>query len=260
MPQVQWSFYTDEHYGGSYWTFLSEELPALVNSWFNVSQRREDTFVAGLSMGGYGALKWALRQPERFAAAASLSGAVDVTGLRTERCDPRTRGSSTASRRERSRRRTDDLFWLLDRTDAAATPPVYLCCGTEDVLIDDNRAFADRARTAGRTTSDFEAGTTTGRTGTSPIQDVLARPSCGLPVERAMATTRSPRRSHPKPSASSTARAAVFSGDVSARTSRGLRVRGLRPRRPSSPGGRPSAASTWSARCRSRERRGRLSA
>ena len=39
-------------------------------------------------MGGYGALKWALRQPERFAAAASLSGAVDVTGLRTERVRP----------------------------------------------------------------------------------------------------------------------------------------------------------------------------
>ena len=42
---------------------------------------RDDTFVAGLSMGGYGALKWALRHPERFAAAASLSGAVDVDGL-----------------------------------------------------------------------------------------------------------------------------------------------------------------------------------
>ena len=40
MPQVHRSFYTDEHYGGAYWTFLSEELPALVGSWFTVSQRR----------------------------------------------------------------------------------------------------------------------------------------------------------------------------------------------------------------------------
>ena len=66
MPQVHRSFYTDEHYGGAYWTFLSDELPRLVHEWFRVSDRREETFVAGLSMGGYGALKWALRQPERF--------------------------------------------------------------------------------------------------------------------------------------------------------------------------------------------------
>ena len=75
------SFYTDEAYGGRYWTFVSEELPELVGRFFRVSERREDTFVAGLSMGGYGALKLALRQPERFAAAASLSGALDVAAL-----------------------------------------------------------------------------------------------------------------------------------------------------------------------------------
>jgi putative tributyrin esterase len=55
MPQVHRSFYTDEAYGGRYWTFLSEELPDLVGSLFRVSDRPEETFVAGLSMGGYGA-------------------------------------------------------------------------------------------------------------------------------------------------------------------------------------------------------------
>src|SRR3954464_2876128 len=78
MPQVGRSFYTDEAHGNRYWTFLSEELPAVVGSFFRISDRREDTFVAGLSMGGYGAVKWALRQPERFAAAATLSGALDL--------------------------------------------------------------------------------------------------------------------------------------------------------------------------------------
>jgi S-formylglutathione hydrolase FrmB len=63
MPQVHRSFYSDELHGLRYWTFLSDELPQLVDSFFHVSTRREDTFVAGLSMGGYGALKWALRQP-----------------------------------------------------------------------------------------------------------------------------------------------------------------------------------------------------
>ena len=73
MPQVHRSFYADQAYGGRYWTFLSEELPELIGSLFRLSDRREDTFVAGLSMGGYGAFKWALRQPGRFAAAAYRS-------------------------------------------------------------------------------------------------------------------------------------------------------------------------------------------
>src|SRR6476620_7902799 len=59
MPQVQRSFYADEVHGERFFTFLSDELPRVVASFFRVSRRREDTFVAGLSMGGYGALKWA---------------------------------------------------------------------------------------------------------------------------------------------------------------------------------------------------------
>jgi putative tributyrin esterase len=58
-----------------------ERYVAPLGSFFRVSQRREDTFVAGLSMGGYGAIKLALRHPDRFAVAASLSGALDVAGL-----------------------------------------------------------------------------------------------------------------------------------------------------------------------------------
>src|SRR5918912_3501776 len=110
MPQVHRSFYTDEAYGGRYWTFVAEELPELVGSLFRVSARREDTFVAGLSMGGYGALKLALRQPERFAAAASLSGALDVVELARS---PR-QGDPTLWRRVFGRRRVqgspDDLL------------------------------------------------------------------------------------------------------------------------------------------------------
>lgn len=64
MPQVHRSFYTDMAAGGQYWTFISEELPALARSFFPLSAKREDNFVAGLSMGGYGALKLGLRKPE----------------------------------------------------------------------------------------------------------------------------------------------------------------------------------------------------
>jgi S-formylglutathione hydrolase FrmB len=71
MPAVHRSFYADERHGHRYWTFLSQELPELVSSFFRIAAGPAETYVAGLSMGGYGALKWALREPSRFAAAAS---------------------------------------------------------------------------------------------------------------------------------------------------------------------------------------------
>jgi putative tributyrin esterase len=181
MPQVHRSFYADQHYGGGYWTFLSEELPDLVSAWFAVSQERADTFVAGLSMGGYGALKWALRQPDRFAAAASLSGAVNVAGLRTQRVrpeDPRMFDRVFGDRAVADG--PDDLLWLLDHADPAGLPPLYVCCGTEDALIDDNRTFEDRARAAGvALTTDFGPGEHDWAYWDATIQDVLA----WLPLE-----------------------------------------------------------------------------
>ena len=53
--------------------YIMEELFPLVHHWLPASEKREDNFVAGLSMGGGGALKLALRFPEHFAACASLS-------------------------------------------------------------------------------------------------------------------------------------------------------------------------------------------
>jgi putative tributyrin esterase len=150
MPQVHRSFYADQAYGGRYWTFLSEELPDLVGSLFRVSDRREDTFVAGLSMGGYGAFKWAMRQPERFAAAASLSGAVDVAGLRARRVrpeDPRLFERVFGDLEPAGT--PDDLYWLLARAEPAALPAFYICCGAEDELIGDNRAFVEACGGAG---------------------------------------------------------------------------------------------------------------
>jgi putative tributyrin esterase len=176
MPQVHRSFYTDQALGGSYWTFLSQELPDLVGTLFRVSQRREDTFVAGLSMGGYGALKWALRQPERFAAAASLSGALNVAGLRTgpgrpedPRLFDRVFGDQDISGGP------DDLFALLDRQHEHPPPALYLCCGTEDHLLADNQAFRDACADAKLPLdADFSPGEHEWGYWDAKIQDVLA--------------------------------------------------------------------------------------
>ncbi|CAH1223657.1 alpha/beta hydrolase family protein [Paenibacillus sp. JJ-223] len=143
MPQVHRSFYTDMAEGGRYWSFISEELPALARSFFPLSDRREDNFVAGLSMGGYGAFKLALRKPDQYAAAASLSGALDMAAHMDN-------ASGALSRAELERifgpsiaGTENDLLHLLKESQASTGPRplLYQCCGTEDFLYEDNQTF-----------------------------------------------------------------------------------------------------------------------
>lgn len=140
MPQVHRSFYADEAHGAKFWTFLSEDLPGLVARMFRVSAAREDTFVAGLSMGGYGAFKWALREPERFAAAASLSAPLDLVTM-AER-DERPHIVELIARVYAGRPVAgtgDDLLHLLAK--ATELPRLLLRCGTEDPLLPHNERF-----------------------------------------------------------------------------------------------------------------------
>jgi S-formylglutathione hydrolase FrmB len=169
MPAVHRSFYADEAHGHPYWTFLTDELPHLVSSFFHVSTRPGDTFVAGLSMGGYGALKWALREPRRFAAAASLSGALDLTALVDQRQDLFARVFDGAPGEG------DDLFALLAAADAPALPPLHVSCGTEDPLVDGNRRFVRAAQSIGaRLTVDLRPGEHEWGFWDDEIQQVLA--------------------------------------------------------------------------------------
>ena len=57
MPCGGKSFYTDMKYGMKYFSYITEELPCVVEEFLKVSNKREDRCIAGLSMGGYGALK-----------------------------------------------------------------------------------------------------------------------------------------------------------------------------------------------------------
>ncbi len=78
MPDAGNSLYADMVHGSPFWSFISEELPSVCRTLFPLSDRKEDNFVAGASMGGYGAFKLALLKKDSFAAAASLSGTPDI--------------------------------------------------------------------------------------------------------------------------------------------------------------------------------------
>jgi putative tributyrin esterase len=175
MPQVGKSFYVDEHHGDRYGTFLTEELPEIVASFFRVSTRREDTFVAGLSMGGYGAMRWALTRPTRFAAAASLSGVLDLPAQRAadsrQELFTRVFGEGPLAGSEL------DLLTLVGqaRDQAVHLPQLYACCGTDDALFAGNEAFRRAAAEAGvALTYDTGPGGHDWGYWDAKIQDVLA--------------------------------------------------------------------------------------
>jgi putative tributyrin esterase len=142
MPAVNRSFYANMSHGAKYWTFISEELPELARSFFPLSPLKEHNYVAGLSMGGYGAMKLALSFPDRFAAAASLSGAVDVARLSTENVfEDISNIFSEPSALPGSR---DDLFALAQEAAGRnSLPRLFQCCGTEDFLYQDNTRYRD---------------------------------------------------------------------------------------------------------------------
>ena len=173
MPAARSSFYSDEVQGNRYWTFLSEELPEVAGGFFQLSGRREDTFVAGLSMGGYGAAKWALRCPERFAAAASLSGSLDIRDPQRWRDKPAIM-NRVFGRSEESVPPSDDLLTLLRQVDPGQVPSLYISCGTQDRLYESNQLFVKTAESAGiAVTSKFTPGEHTWDLWDARIKDVL---------------------------------------------------------------------------------------
>ena len=136
MPAVDHSYYCNEKRGRPYWDYVSKELPEVVEKLFRLAPQREGSYVAGLSMGGYGAMRLALTYPERYAAAGSFSGAVDVRRMLLRKPDDAERifgGEDPAMSGA-------DLYALMGKF-APARPRLYLSCGTEDFLYGEHCAF-----------------------------------------------------------------------------------------------------------------------
>lgn len=142
MPETHLGWYTDMYMGNNYWTFLSKELPEICRSFFpGMSALREDTYAAGLSMGGYGALKCAVSAPETFCSVGCLSGALDIVPMAAEWKNENVtlwqdifgpadqiEGSKNDLISEASRLMKSDL----------PKPKIFSWCGTEDFLYKNN--------------------------------------------------------------------------------------------------------------------------
>ena len=157
MPAVNHSFYSNEFYGERYWDYVSEELPAVMHRFFRLSDKPEDTFVAGLSMGGYGAMKLALTYPERFGAAASFSGVVDIADMSHRSKDGLLQMDRIFGSRESIAGTDNDLFHLLKKNASAkAKPRLYVSCGTKDFLYHQHEKFVPAAKKLGWDVTSYE--------------------------------------------------------------------------------------------------------
>ncbi|MDR1913493.1 MAG: esterase family protein [Clostridiales bacterium] len=151
MPDAQKSFYSDFvgiKSGYHYWQYISEELINITRNMFRLSDKREDTFVAGLSMGGFGAFKCALNKPEIFSAGVSLSGALDSVAI-ANRHDNDPKEISLLLDTETLPGSINDLFSAAEKTSQLPDnqrPRLYQACGTEDFLYEENVRYRDFIR------------------------------------------------------------------------------------------------------------------
>jgi putative tributyrin esterase len=147
MPNLGNSFHADLVHGPAYWTFVSEELPRFVRSVFPLSDKREDNFVAGLSMGGYGAFKLALNKAEKFAAAISIFGVLDITAVMKDPIHPVFNVDEYFGGFGKLEGSGSDLFAQLQKLKRKGTsiPRLYIACGLEDSVYEMNVKFRDFA-------------------------------------------------------------------------------------------------------------------
>jgi putative tributyrin esterase len=147
MPSTQLAWYTDMYRGLKWWTYISEELPKICRGFFPLSAKREDNFAAGLSMGGYGAVKLGLRAGEAFSHAATLSGGLkvgDTVKNEESNGDHNSIWHNVFGPYDKFAGGDNDLFALAEkRKTTGMAPKIYQWCGTEDFLYGQNIEFRD---------------------------------------------------------------------------------------------------------------------
>src|SRR5688572_1317178 len=144
MPDGENQWYTNAVDGGArFEDYITTDLPADVVRKYRTVNSRYGRAIAGLSMGGYGAIKIALKRPAQYAFAGSFSGAFGVTVEgRYDRMIEATKAESLArifGPAGSDTRTQNDVLVLAAALKSAGAPYLYIDCGTSDTLIAENR-------------------------------------------------------------------------------------------------------------------------
>ncbi len=147
MPYASMSWYTDMKYGFAFETALVKELPAVVRRLFPcISDKREDTFVAGLSMGAYGAIKFGMLYPDRYSVVGAFSPPPDIAWHMKNPDFPDWEHRlyhDIFGTEEEYHQSDNDLYTVAAKhAEAAKNTKFYLWCGTEDVYLPQSRSIA----------------------------------------------------------------------------------------------------------------------
>ncbi len=151
MPSGQNGFYINAVHGLAYYDFINEELPLWAEMNFPLLEGRENRYIAGLSMGGYGAMRHGLANPDRYAAIGAFSGALDILELKNALEAVSTYHNivdydNLFGGIEVIKGSDNDLYALADKCKEVAKelPKIYITCGTEDVIcLNMDRKYRD---------------------------------------------------------------------------------------------------------------------
>ena len=152
IPEVQRSWYCDLPGGTNYFTYITQELPELVHRMFKLPEGRENTYIGGLSMGGYGALKCALRRPDLYCGAMCFSsGFFSLENPQRLMKIYYSLGEMQSILGQELKLRDEDSLDYLIRhfPEDAQKPKLYLSCGTKDRLFSSNIRARDLLKEKG---------------------------------------------------------------------------------------------------------------
>lgn len=152
MPSGDNMFYVDQEAGHNYYgEFIGKELVEITRKMFPLSHGREDTFIGGLSMGGYGALRNGLKYADTFGYIVALSSALitDDIDKRTDDApffiENRTFAESVFGNLANVEESDKNPKWLVRKLkeEGVAFPQIYMACGKQDFLLGANQDFCN---------------------------------------------------------------------------------------------------------------------
>lgn len=149
-PEGENGWYTDSvtKPNDQHESYIVKELIPEIDKRFRTLANRDNRSIAGLSMGGYGAIKFGLKYPEMFSLVGSFSGALGAaTYPDSGRGDASLRSLSTVfGAADSETRKANDIFRIIREAtpeQIKAFPFIYFDCGTEDFLFQNNREFVE---------------------------------------------------------------------------------------------------------------------